>query len=93
MAGPFSSSLQRDILFSSIYWVLAENIRDSIKSYNNIDKNDTTSVWTNISAGFFAGAATSLLTLPLDVAKTRRQLHPLHESSKSSFLILKTIFD
>lgn len=64
-------TLYRDILFSAIYWTIVENIRSRMKKnqflYDNV-------LITNIICGSIAGAATSYLTAPLDVIKTRIQV-------------------
>ena len=45
----------------------------------------------NVIAGGLSGAIASLVTLPLDVVKTRRQLYPKDYKNRSTYSILKDI--
>lgn len=84
----YSVTIQRDIIFSIFYWVLVENIRkilngnnpfnmvegNSRNTFRNKQKGDKI-VMDNIIAGSLAGAVASFVSLPLDVVKTRKQVH------------------
>ncbi|KAL4453600.1 hypothetical protein ABPG74_009496 [Tetrahymena malaccensis] len=105
-------TLQRDVIFSSLYWVLAENIRDSLhgfwcnypyalskysdehQEYHKSHPANISCRWkfliTNIIAGSVGGGITALLTLPLDVIKTKRQLYEKY-SKDSTISIMKQI--
>ena len=69
--------MQRDIIFSGLYWVMLENIREKLKKYfrenTNIFENKSTEIIiTNLIAGCISGGVTGVITLPLDVIKTRK---------------------
>ena len=86
----YSVTIQRDIIFSIFYWVLVENIRKILNGNNplnvnmiegnnkntfkNKQKGDKI-LMDNIIAGSLAGAVASFVSLPLDVVKTRKQVH------------------
>jgi solute carrier family 25 protein 39/40 len=92
----FFSLLQRDLLFSGLYWILVENIRREVKSWNQVNEegylDKRTLLLSNIVAGGTSGAICAIVTLPLDVVKTRRQLHPKEYKNKSTWNILKGIY-
>lgn len=62
----YKVTMQRDLTFSGIYWVMVEQIR---KSQNRGDLESY--LIRNVVAGVIAGGFTSFITLPLDVVKTR----------------------
>jgi len=89
--------LQRDVLFSGIYWILTENTRQFIKYLRNNSQegtydSKTTLIISNAIAGGFSGAVAAITTLPLDVIKTRRQLYPTEYEKTSNFRILSDIY-
>jgi len=92
----FGSLLQRDLVFSGLYWVLVENIRSRVKTYlqsheeSFLDK--TNLLVSNIIAGGVSGAIASTVTLPLDVVKTRKQLYPKEYAKRHTFGVLRDIY-
>lgn len=61
-------TLQRDIVFSCIFWVLLENAKSELtKQFKDSPKSII-----NLISGIFAGVTTASLTLPLDLIKTRK---------------------
>ena len=59
---------------------------DEIIVVDNLKNNQTNSpksTLSNIVAGSIAGATTALVTLPLDVIKTKRQLHESYAKTSS----------
>jgi len=91
----FMALYQRELLFSSIYWVLVENIRSKIKTLSGLEeeyRSKSVLLLSNIIAGASSGGIASVVTLPLDVVKTRRQVSPASYKSKSSSQILREIY-
>ena len=59
-------SLMRDVPFSMLYWFLVEHLKQRISISSVFLKSFT--------CGFTAGIVSGIVTLPLDVVKTRRQI-------------------
>ena len=62
-------TIQRDILFSCVYWSLLENLKIEI---GKILTNFPNAV--NLLSAMLASSVTATMTLPLDVVKTRKQV-------------------
>jgi len=96
MNSGFFSLLQRDLIFSGLYWILVENIRREVKNWNQqndegyLDKKIL--LLSNIIAGSVSGAISATVTLPLDVVKTRRQLYPKEYKNRTTSGILRDIY-
>jgi len=93
----YGALLQRDILFSGIYWILVENTRRFIKYMRRNLREDTyedhtTLLISNAIAGGFSGGVASIFSLPLDVVKTRKQLYPQDYYAQSNYSILYDIY-
>jgi len=98
----FSSLLLRDIVFACINWVLIENIRTQIKHFVSepveISKdeksyqNKQTLLLSNFLSGAIAGGIASYISIPFDVVKTRKQLHPKEYKHKSTLQILNEVY-
>lgn len=77
MTTALSITFKRDLLFSSTYWIMAENIKASMYNYYCASGDALSTaqlVSSNLLAGCIAGAISGILTLPLDVIKTRKQV-------------------
>ncbi len=75
MTTALSITFKRDLLFSSTYWIMAENIKASMYEYYSPSGQSLSTpqlVSSNLLAGCVAGAVSGVLTIPLDVIKTRK---------------------
>ena len=66
--------LIRDILFTSIYWTLYENLRSALGSFG------VSPILQNLIAGSIGGMITSASITPIDLVKTRQQVLQTKES-------------
>jgi solute carrier family 25 protein 39/40 len=66
-----AATLYRDVPFSALYWVVAEEMRTRLASTWGA-RRDALSV--NLAAGLVAGASAAVTTHPFDVIKTRAQV-------------------
>jgi len=64
-------TLYRDVPFSALYWMVAEEVRGRLASRWGAPR-DALSI--NLSAGFVAGASAAVITHPFDIIKTRAQV-------------------
>ncbi|KAM3147418.1 hypothetical protein pb186bvf_000225 [Paramecium bursaria] len=84
-------TIQRDVIFSCVYWPLLENIKLELlkltKNHNEI---------VNLMSGVIAGSMTAIITLPLDVVKTRKQVSTRNDlvmtHSDSTLHILQDLY-
>ena len=65
------ATLCRDVPFSALYWVVAEEVRRCLTSRWGASRDALT---VNLAAGMIAGASAALTTHPFDVIKTRAQV-------------------
>jgi len=63
-------TLQRDIPFSGIYWMVYENVNRQMTTYT-----DTNAPLRSFISGATGGMVAAFLTTPFDVAKTHIQIH------------------
>jgi len=97
----FASLLTRDIVFACVNWVLLENIRDKLKVFLNSNQvegergyqNKSTLLFSNFIAGGMAGAVGSYCSIPFDVVKTRKQLHPKEYKNRSIISVMKEVYE
>ncbi|TVU22950.1 hypothetical protein EJB05_32672, partial [Eragrostis curvula] len=68
------AQLARDVPFSAICWTVLEPIRRHLTGLVGDKSNAAIILGANFSAGFIAGVISAGATVPLDVAKTRRQI-------------------
>uniref|UniRef100_H2Y6W0 Solute carrier family 25 member 40 n=1 Tax=Ciona savignyi TaxID=51511 RepID=H2Y6W0_CIOSA len=62
----WSATMLRDVPFSMLYWYMYEDLKKRV---------NTQSIFLqSFIAGFFAGTTAAVITLPLDVVKTTRQI-------------------
>ena len=69
-------TVQRDVIFSCIYWTIIEAARNQIsggKEYRDQPKSNKQIWWLNLLPGFVGGLCASTITNPIDVVKTRVQ--------------------
>lgn len=79
-------------MFSASYWVIAENIKSKIYKQEMRDTVDyQTLIMANFMAGSIAGAISGIITLPLDVVKTRKQLQTQKFNKQSLIQTFKEI--
>jgi len=104
----YTSLLLRDCVFACVNWIIAENIREEIKRIlggfgaqptsrqldvkGRVYQDKQTLLISNFIAGGIAGGFGSLLSIPFDVVKTRKQLHPEEYRSRSIGQILKEVY-
>lgn len=65
------ATLYRDVPFSALYWVVAEDVRVRLASAWGSSRDALT---VNLAAGLVAGASAAVTTHPFDVIKTRAQV-------------------
>ncbi|XP_010518303.1 PREDICTED: mitochondrial carrier protein MTM1 isoform X2 [Camelina sativa] len=75
------AQLARDVPFSAICWSILEHTRRSIFSFIGEEPRAGSIIGANFTAGFVAGGVAAAVTCPLDVAKTRRQIEVVINSS------------
>lgn len=68
------AQIARDVPFSAICWSTLEPLRRQIIGLVGDQTSIATILGANFSAGFVAGSIAAVVTCPLDVAKTRRQI-------------------
>jgi solute carrier family 25 protein 39/40 len=68
------ATLARDVPFSAVYWGLLEPIRHSMLPADGRPVTSSQTIAANVLAGSIGGAAAAVITQPLDVVKTRKQL-------------------
>ena len=87
-------TLYRDVPFSALYWMVAEEVRGCLASRWSIPR-DALSI--NVSAGFIAGASAAVITHPFDIIKTRAQVQEVTVSvikgprSESTLAALRSV--
>merc|ERR1740117_1983431 len=87
-------TLFRDVPFSALYWMVAEQVRGRLSSRWDMQR-DALSV--NLAAGFIAGASAAVITHPFDIIKTRAQVEEAPasvtkgQSSQSTLAALRSL--
>lgn len=104
----YTSLMMRDCVFACVNWIIAENIREEIKRIlggfgsqpksrqvdvkGRVYQDKQTLLISNFIAGGIAGGFGSTMSIPFDVVKTRKQLHPKEYRNKSIGKILKEVY-
>ncbi|CAD8147243.1 unnamed protein product [Paramecium octaurelia] len=85
-------TIQRDILFSCIYWSLLENLKIELGKVLQELPNAV-----NLLSAMMASSVTATMTLPLDVVKTRKQVSTRSDLGQSGQMatmeILQSIYN
>jgi len=90
----WAPTVLRDVPFSMIYWMNYETAKTFVLNYQN--KKSLDSAYTFV-CGAFSGSVAALLTCPLDVVKTHRQIdignrEILNKSATTTLNIMKKIY-
>lgn len=86
-------TLQRDIPFSGIYWMVYENVNRQMTTYT-----DTNAPLRSFISGATGGMVAAFLTTPFDVAKTHIQIHraidvgKCHEKVPDTLTVLRRLW-